>query len=139
MQGHAESTTYTSRMLTRFTLVCLCVYVPLETVVSTGRDGVLTFGYLIDFVGMCLLAGGLVAMRRTTPLGFGLLTAGWAWTSANFWRATMERFWTFSDGRPLQFGSIELWLGPGLTLTAMLAMTASLVAGWRSSSSVAGA
>jgi hypothetical protein len=124
-------------MLTRFTLVCLCVYFPLETVISMGRGGIFTFGYLIDFVAMCLLAGGLVAVRRGSQFGYGLLSAGWAWTSANFWRATMERFWTLSDGRALQFGSVELWIGPALTVMAMLAMAASLAASRRSAVGVA--
>jgi hypothetical protein len=39
-------------MLITFTIVWLCVYIPLETYASAMGHGVLTFGYLIDVVGM---------------------------------------------------------------------------------------
>lgn len=116
------------RMLLRFTILWLGVYFPLETFASLRGAGVFTFSYLIDLVGMGLLAAGVVGTHRRRPLGHGLLVAGWAWTSANFWRGTTERFWTVADGRHLQFGSIELWLGPLVTAIAILAMAASIAA-----------
>lgn len=114
-------------MLIGFTITWLVVYVPLETYVSAIGAGVFTFGYLIDVVGMVLMAAGVLAARRTPP-DYGILAAGWAWTSANFWRGTMERYWAVEQGRSLQFGSGELIAGPILTAMAMAALGASL---WR--------
>lgn len=114
-------------MLLTFTIVWLCVYVPLETYASAIGAGVFTFGYLIDVVGMVLMAIGVMDARRSPP-AYATLAAGWAWTSANFWRGTMERYWTVEQGRSLQFGSGELIVGPILTALAMAALAATL---WR--------
>jgi hypothetical protein len=110
-----------------FTIVWLCVYVPLETSVSAIGEGLFTFGYLIDVVGMALMAAGVAAARRT-PADYGMLAAGWAWTSANFWRGTMERYGAVEQGRSLQFGLGELIVGPVLTVLAMAALAGAL---WR--------
>ena len=114
-------------MLITFTIVWLCVYIPLETYASAMGHGVFTFGYLIDVVGMVLMATGVIAARRTPP-AYTVLATGGAWTSANFWRATMERYWTVQQGRALQFGSGELIVGPVLTGLALTALVATL---WR--------
>jgi hypothetical protein len=114
-------------MLIGFTVVWLFVYVPLETYASVAGAGVLTFGYLIDVVGMALMVAGVVSARRTPP-AYGTLAAGWAWTSANFWRGTMERYWTVEEGRSLQFGPGELVVGPILTALAVAALAGTL---WR--------
>lgn len=114
-------------MLIGSTIAWLCVYVPLETYASVTGAGVFTFGYFIDVVGMVLMTAGVVAARRTPP-AYGTLAAGWAWTSANFWRGTMERFWAVEQGSPLQFGPIELVVGPVLTAVAITALVCSL---WR--------
>lgn len=114
-------------MLVAFTIVWLCVYVPLETYASAIGAGVFTFGYLIDVVGMVLMALGVVHARDTPP-AYAALAAGWAWTSANFWRGTMERYWSMDQGRSLQFGSGELIVGPILTALATAALVTTL---WR--------
>lgn len=124
-------------MLIGFTVLWLCVYFSLETYASLARGGVLSFGYLIDLVGMLLMAAGVLMARSRRPGAFSLLSAGWAWTSANFWRGTMERFRVASPpGQSLQFGAVELWLGPALTLLAMCALLASLRASLRSHTDV---
>jgi hypothetical protein len=112
-------------MLIGFTVVWLCVYVPLETYASIVGAGVFTFGYLIDVVGMLLMVAGIRDARRA-PSSWSTLAAGWAWTSANFWRGTMQRYWAIEQGGTLQFGSGELVVGPILTGLAIAALIATL-------------
>ncbi len=117
-------------MLTGFTITWLCVYVPLETFASIAGAGLFTFGYLIDVVGMVLMTAGVVFARRQPP-SYVVLAAGWAWTSANFWRGTMERYWAVDQGRSLQFGPNELVVGPILTGLAIAALGCTLWKGSR--------
>jgi len=117
-------------MLVGFTIAWLCVYVPLETFASIAGAGLVTFGYFIDVVGMVLMAAGVASARRNPP-SYVVLAAGWAWTSANFWRGTMERYWAVEQGRSLQFGPNELVVGPVLTGLAVAALAATLWKGRR--------
>src|SRR5678816_4894647 len=57
----------------------------------------------------------------------GLARAGWGWTTAVFWRATNLRYWLASQGEPLSYGHLELWLAPIFTMMAAAALAASLV------------
>jgi hypothetical protein len=81
---------------------------------------------VIDLIGMALLAAGAASGWRAARRASAWLAAGWAWTSANVWRGTMERYAAVSEGRALFFGDVELWLGPLLTGVAMLATAAAL-------------
>ncbi len=108
------------------TLVGVLIYLPIEVYTSWKLGALLRFAFLIDLVGIGLLSAGGLGVWRNRPVGPGLLVAGWAWTSANFWRATMERYATVAQGGTLYAGEIELWLGPGVTGVAMLALGASL-------------
>jgi hypothetical protein len=113
-------------MLAVFTLVWVGVYLPIEVYSSWLAGGLLRFTFLIDLIGIVLLAAGGLSGWRAARMASGWLTAGWAWTGANFWRGTMERFAAANEGRALFFGEAELWLGPVLTAIAMAATAAAL-------------
>jgi hypothetical protein len=89
-------------------------------------SGLLRFAFVIDLIGMALLAAGAASGWRAARRASAWLAAGWAWTSANVWRGTMERYTAATEGRALFFGEVELWLGPVLTAIAMLATAAAL-------------
>lgn len=109
-----------------FTLLWALIYLPIETYGSWKVGGLVRFAYLIDVIGIGLLLAGSFAAWRAHPVACTLLAGAWAWTSANFWRGTMERFWTVAQGGTLVAGRAELWLGPILTGVAILAFIASL-------------
>jgi hypothetical protein len=73
--------------LATFTLALLVVYVPIETWYSmpTLRDPF----YVVDLIGIVLLIVGVVRLRRNpVSPNWPILIAGYAWTAANFWRAS---------------------------------------------------
>jgi hypothetical protein len=75
---------------------------------------------------MALLFLGALFGKRGRAVAPGVLTAGWSWTAATFWRATSDRFSFTAIGGDLYFGRIELWLAPVLTALACLGLLASL-------------
>ena len=91
--------------LVRFTTVFLAVYVPVETYVSLPN--LLSPFYIVDLIGMLLLASGLLGYWRNFHAAYPpILVAGFSWTGANFWRAMADRLrmaelqqagWTPSD------------------------------------------
>jgi hypothetical protein len=114
-----------ARGLTRFTIAFLVVYVPIETLASL--PALWDPFYLVDFIGMVLLAWGLVCCwRRRTSAGIALLTAGYAWEGANFWRALFGRVQTMAAGGTLRSGSAELWFVAIGTVLAVGALIWSL-------------
>jgi len=116
--------------VTAFTFAWLLVYVPLETYVTlsiAGLRGLVYASYVMNVVGMGLMLWGAVSARRGQPSAPGLLTAGWSWTAATFWRATSDRFWWISRGGTLYAGTIELWLGPIFTALAVMGLAGSLI------------
>jgi hypothetical protein len=117
--------------LAAVTLLWVLVYLPLEVYASWDLGALLRFAFLIDIVGIALLTAAAAAAFRRHYSAPTLLVAGWAWTSANFWRATMERYWAAAQGATLYAGEIELWLGPGLTGLAMLLLGLSLTLSFR--------
>jgi hypothetical protein len=97
------------------------------TVSIAGPGGLLYSAYIMNLIGMALMLWSAVAARRARPTAPGLLAAGWAWTAATFWRATSDRFWWVSQGHALFAGPMKLWLGPALTVLAMLGLFGSLI------------
>jgi hypothetical protein len=81
----------------------------------------------MNVLGMGLMLWGAVSARAGRSFAPGLLTAGWSWTAATFWRATSDRFWWVSSGGALYAGRIELWLGPAFTALALAGLAGSLV------------
>ena len=108
-----------------FTLVYLAGYVPLETWASWPR--LTSPFYLVDAMAMALLFWGSVhslsARPRCAP---GLLTAGWAWTAANYWRAFFDRVRFLNEGGHLQLGSPEYWTVGGALVLAMACLLLGL-------------
>ena len=117
--------------LASFTLIYLVGYAPVETWVSWPR--LTSPYYLVDAIAMALLLWGsaqsLAKQPRRAP---GLLTAGWAWTSANYWRAFFDRVQFVNEGGALHLGTAEYWTVGGALVMAIVclglsaAMTATL-------------
>ena len=133
----------TRRLATRLslvTLVFLAVYVPAETYATlsiAGLPGLLYSAYILNVVGMALMFWGAMSARRFEPAGPALLSIGWSWTAATFWRATSDRFWWASQGNQLWAGNTELWLAPLLTAATVGLLIASMVLVFRTASGVA--
>jgi hypothetical protein len=108
------------------TFLWVAVYLPVETYVSWTGLGVFRFSYLVDLVGIGLLATGAWAAWRGRGHCGALLATGWAWTAANFWRGTMDRYATSARGLLPWAHRHELWIGPLVTVVAIAAVAASL-------------
>jgi hypothetical protein len=104
------------------TTIWLILYFPVETYTSARGTGVLRLSYVIDLVGMGLLAAGVVALWRVRPFAGALTATGWAWTAANFWRSAMERHYALDHGRVALFGSFGVWVAAAVTLCSMVAV-----------------
>jgi hypothetical protein len=102
------------------------VYFLIETYLSAVGSGLVRFGYLVDLFGIVLLMSGAVAGWRGRTSARATLTAGWAWTAANFWRATMDRYASVAEGPSPYPASLGLWLGPLLTAVAIVVMAAAV-------------
>ena len=103
--------------------VCfLAISVPIETAYS-WRLGLTEPYYLVKVVGYALLVSGVIHLRkaRVHP-GLTLLAAGWAWMSANFWRAVADRFSRMAAGQTLRLGSIELWFAGSCLLISLIGL-----------------
>ena len=117
------------RILVWFTWIWVVVYLPIETYLTWSFAGpVRLSGYIVDVLGTGIMLWGVISLRRSRPYAVGVLASGWAWTTAVFWRGTNARYWLVSQGEPLAYGSVELWLGPAFTVMAGLALLGSLVA-----------
>ena|SRR5690242_1997360 len=89
------------------TIGVLAIYGPVETIYS--RHELWSPYYIIDVIAFGLLILGVVRSLRARPRSApALLTAGWAWAAANFWRAAFDRIGTLQRGGRLSLGSIEL-------------------------------
>jgi len=121
------------RGLVIYTFAWVLIYAPLETFVTVqiaGGRGLLYGAYLMNVVGMVVMVCGALAGKQRRAFAPGLLTAGWSWTAATFWRATSDRF-RFAEihvPNPLLEGrgDAELWAACILTALACLGMAASL-------------
>ena len=109
------------------TWIWAVVFIPIETYLSFSRNPIPVSGYVVNVLGVGLMLWGVISLRRHKPHAAGVLAAGWSWTTAVFWRATNLRYFFASQGEPLSFGPIELWLAPVFTIMAGAALAGSLV------------
>ena len=84
-------------------------------------------GYAVNVLGAGLAVWGAQALRRGKSYAEGFLAAGWAWTTAAAWRATNLRYWYAAEIGELDFGRVELWVGPLFVIVAAVALIGSLV------------
>ena len=102
-----------------YTVVTLVIYLPLETYASIPY-GLTNPFYLVDLVAMGLMAWGAWRSWQTRPASsVSVMIAGYAWASANGWRATFDRVERMRAGGVLDFGDIELMIVGGSTVLAI--------------------
>ena len=107
--------------LITFTIVFLAIYVPLETWYSL--PALWDPFYIVDFIGMVLLASGILRWRRDpSARSLAVLAAGYAWEGANFWRAFFDRVDTVMAGGELRLGLAELCFAACGTIVALGAL-----------------
>jgi hypothetical protein len=105
----------------------LAIYVPVETIYSWS-GGLGSPYYLIDVIAFALIFAGIVRSLRARPrMAPGVLTAGWGWAGANFWRATFDRIATLQRGGTLDMGSLELRFVCGELVVSLLCLAVGLV------------
>ena len=116
--------------LQTFTLAFLIAYAPIETWYSMPE--LWDPFYLVDVIGIALLISGMVRLRRgLLSESVGILTAGYAWTGANFWRALFDRVSEVAAGGVLDYGWAELCFTACITIAAIAGLVWSLVLGAR--------
>lgn len=104
------------------TLAFATIYAPVETVVSWPH-GLANPYYLVDVIAIGLMLVGAIRSLRSRPRSApALLTVGWAWAGANFWRATLARAEHLQEGGTLNFGAIEMQLAVGSTVLALMCL-----------------
>jgi hypothetical protein len=111
--------------LANFTVCFLGFYVPFETWFSW--PALTDPFYLVDFIGMALLAWGAVHVRRSPTTTPGVLAAGWAWSASNFWRAFFGRVEAIRGGEQLDLGLTELCIVGGGLGIAVVCLAIALV------------
>lgn len=98
----------------------LVIFAPIETIYSWSF-GLVSPYYLVDAIGVGLLIVGVTHSVRARPRARpALLTVGWAWMSANFWRATLARAEYVRAGGELDFDTAELRLAIATTGFAII-------------------
>jgi len=104
----------------------LAIYAPVETIYSWS-GGLGSPYYIIDVIAFALLLAGIVRSLRARPRPApGVLTAGWGWAGANFWRAAFDRIGTLQRGGTLDLGSLELRFVCGELLVSLLCLAMGL-------------
>ena len=117
--------------LVTFTVVFLAIYVPIETWYSL--PALWDPFYLVDFIGMLLLAWGAArCLRDARPQSLAILASGYAWEGANFWRALFGRLEAIASGDELRLGWAELCFVACGTIAALAALAWSLTLATRS-------
>ena len=105
--------------LAYFTLAFVAVFAPLETIYSWPY-GLASPYYVVDVIAIGLMfAGALRSVRARPTTAPALMTVGWAWAGANFWRATLARQAELRNGGKLDYGATELTLAIATTAVAM--------------------
>ena len=112
------------RPLVVFTVAFLVLYAPIETWYSAPE--LWDPFYLVDLIGMGLLASGAAGFRSRGRLRVGVLAAGYAWTAANFWRALFGRLADLRQGGQLDYGLAELCFIGCILLAAFAGVAWSL-------------
>ena len=112
------------------TIAALLIYAPIETVYSW--PALASPYYVIDVIGMLLMLAGVVRSLRARPgTAPDVLAVGWAWSSANFWRAAFDRVSTLDRGGALRVGAAELRFVIGELLVSLLCLTIGLTLVYR--------
>ena len=112
--------------LAYFTLVFLVIFAPLETIIS-WPFGLTSPYYLVDAIAIVILAAGVFRSLRVRPASApSVMTVGWAWAGANFWRAALARSEVLRSGGNLQFGSSEMPAAIAITALAMACMATGI-------------
>ena len=116
-----------------FSWLVAIVFVPIEAYLTfvgppypLAGIGMLS-GFAVNVMGVGFAAWGALSLRRGGSYAEGMLAAGWAWTTAASWRATNLRYWYAAEIGELDFGRVELWVAPLLTIAAAAALLGSLV------------
>lgn len=112
------------RQLANLTFGLLVLYFPIETWASAPE--LWDPFYLVDLIGMILLFWGARRARAGTAAGVALLAAGYAWMSANGWRATFRRLSELAAGGQLDYGALELCFVVCSTALMIAGLAASL-------------
>jgi hypothetical protein len=110
-----------------FTWAFAIIFLPIETYLSFSHEHFPISGYAVNVVGVGIALWGALGLRRGDPRALGVLTSGWGWTTAVFWRGTNLRFWLASEGEQLSFGPFELWMAPIATTLVAAAFVGSLI------------
>ena len=115
--------------LQTFTLTFLIAYAPIETWYSL--PALWDPFYLVDVIGIVLLILGMVRLQRGLSGSVGMLTAGYAWTGANFWRALFDRVSEVAAGGVLDYGWAEMCFTACITIASIAGLVWTLVLGTR--------
>jgi hypothetical protein len=116
------------RILMWFSWIWAVVFVPIETYITWSIPHTPRLsGYVVNVLGVGITLWGVISLHRGRQYAEGLLAAGWGWTTAVFWRGANLRYWLASEGKPLGYGPLELWLGPVFTMIAGTALLGSLI------------
>ena len=110
-----------------FTWIWAVVFVPIETYLSWSSTPASLSGYAVNVFGVGIAVWGAVSLHKGRPYAEGMLATGWGWTTATFWRGANLRYWLASQGEPLSFGRVELWLAPAFTIMAGAALAGSMI------------
>lgn len=101
----------------KLTLVWVALYLPIETWASL--PDLASPYYIVDLVGIALMTWGALVSLAHRPLPApAVLCAGFAWCTANGWRATADRLKRLAEDSSDAIGSIELWVVAGSTFAA---------------------
>lgn len=79
-----------------------------------------------------MLLGAVHSLRRRPREAAGLLTVGWAWAGANFWRALFDRVRMVNAGEELRWGTLEYGFTVGATVVALCCVGLGVVLQLRS-------
>jgi hypothetical protein len=105
----------------------LAIYAPIETIYSWS-GGLGSPYYIIDVIAIVLIfTGALRSLRARPGTAPGLVTVGWAWAGANFWRATFDRIAELRRGGRLALGSLELGFVCGELVVALACLAVGVV------------
>ena len=76
---------------------------------------------VVHVIGMGLMLYGVVHSWRAAPQSAaGILCAAWAWTGADWYRATSDRVVELAEGHSLDFEPIKMWVVAGFTAVTLV-------------------